>query len=69
MALDTVLGNQSTMQNDKEWLDKVYQAYLVWTDVEDATRKREAENFVNFLYRTYGILTPSQRYKSSVLSN
>jgi hypothetical protein len=55
--------------NDKEWLDKVYQAYLVWTDVEDATRKREAERFVNFLYRTYGIVQPNQRYKSSVLSN
>ena len=56
------------MKNDKEWLDKVYQAYLVWTDVEDATRKREAENFVNFLYRTYGIVKPNQRYQSTVLA-
>jgi hypothetical protein len=42
--------------NDKEWLDKVYLAYKVYS--EEVVEDRGVEDFIKWLYEQYGIIHP-----------
>ena len=42
--------------NDKDWLEKVSVAYKVYSD--GVGPKLDIENFINWIYRQYGIVPP-----------
>ena len=45
--------------NDKDWLDKVYKAYEVYT--ETYPDQKYLTPFINWLYKQYGVLLPKER--------
>ena len=44
--------------NDKDWLEKVSMAYRVYSD--EVGPKLDIENFINWMYRQYGIVPPDK---------
>lgn len=44
--------------NDAEWLDRVWRAYQVY---QVRFPMGDLDDFIKWLYREYGILTPTQR--------
>ena len=44
---------------DKDWLDKVWQAYSVYKNNTATTT--EVENFIHWLYSQYGIIAPDKK--------
>jgi len=45
--------------NDKDWLNKVYTAYKVYT--ETYPDQKYLETFISWLYKEYGIVLPKDK--------
>lgn len=47
--------------NDKEWLDRVYLGYRVYS--EEITENQNIEDFIKWLYTQYGVVLLKQGNK------